>query len=263
MVKLTKNTVEILALFEKKYLHWNNCRWMAYVSLKSYRNADMLDFCDLSWGSAGGVWVLNSCSPVHWEPSDFISLHAHRCRRQLFLSRCQRQTSAASAFLPDTLSCLYKLISHHIYYFSHLKFFCLQSVLIRKIQLVPVLQYESATAVSFCFSLYYYSFYVSSLFSHVIFALSFSLFLSHLYSSCPLFMFWALLSLWLAVMICHMAVWCALVFTNRRGGQWDSVSWSQSVLLERSSPFLKPQKLLEVILALPDSHRCLQWEDLG
>lgn len=55
-------------------------------------------------------------------------------------------------------------------------------------------------------------------FSHVIFTLSFSLFLSHLYSSCPLFVFWALLSLWLAVMICHMAVWCALVFTNRRGG---------------------------------------------
>lgn len=53
-------------------------------------------------------------------------------------------------------------------------------------------------------------------------------------------MFWALLSLWLAVMFCHMAVWCALVFTNRRGGQWDSVSQLIAVCSAReesSSPY--------------------------
>lgn len=66
---------------------------MAPISLKACRNVEMLYFCDLSWGSAGGVWVLNSCSPVHWEPNDFISLHTHTqmlCVGQMFLSRCQR-----------------------------------------------------------------------------------------------------------------------------------------------------------------------------
>lgn len=75
---------------------------MAYISLKSYRNADMLNFCDLSWGSAG-VWVLNSCSPVHWEPSDFISLQAHRCRGQLFLSRCQTHRHLLHLLFTQTL----------------------------------------------------------------------------------------------------------------------------------------------------------------